>query len=831
MADPQFAPPQPPPLTPSAPPAPPPTLGTPASWDDVITGIAKKYQVDPRLALAVAKTESSMNPAAVSRAGARGIMQLMPETAARHQVNVNDPADVVRGGVEELRDLLNTHNNDVVMALRRYNASPTAPREATDPYVQKVLGMIKPSTETPAPGTTPATTPTTPTAPTTPPTSWDIFSHEATKGLRDLWGAAKAGVVAAGRGADTFLRDPEGSSVAAAKAVGHGAVDASNAVGWALEHPTDTAHKLFDTSTGRVRAAADRAAQAFQGGLNEPPGRGRLPALMQGGKEVGNTLLEAVNVPLDLMGGLGTRLSEGEQNIREGKYAEGAGKVTDVAAQTLGPEVLGKYGLPIPLRFKPHLLPEQQAAVDLLTRGGVKVDLGTTTGNRVARALQQHAESTLAGGGIGLVAKNERARAVANLGQRMADQVYPAIVTPGEAGIALRQGTSDAASALSRQASTAYDTVDRLAADPAHLHTVQTGTAPPPFYPPGQPRVPIFEPIQVPTDLRQVKAALQPIRDEIVAQMPLGQQQYSKGLQALDNVLALRDFEPVGTVEKNLGALKRAARGFDHPAFRSLEQGTAGIAVNEVSQAVDAAMATLGPQAQAALAEARGATKAKYAIEDLVDSMNKEKVQAFDTAVGTGDRHVEGLQELARVAPQTMPQVGRAVLDKIFEHATGLEKGWSREAGAARMWESLGPETKQILFGNRTRDLDRFFLGQKMLAASANPSMTSFSLSSLWSTLAAFGGSPFTAAAPQVAGGLFSALANSKGGVRFLTQGLRIPPGDTTRLTAWAVAAANRLHQTGDLPSQVGRPPTPPPGAPTPPPGPPPSVETNPEAR
>ena len=60
-------------------------------------------------------------------------MQLMPETEARWKVNPNDPADNIRGGMQELRALLDQHNGDVTMALRRYNGSPTAPDTATDP--------------------------------------------------------------------------------------------------------------------------------------------------------------------------------------------------------------------------------------------------------------------------------------------------------------------------------------------------------------------------------------------------------------------------------------------------------------------------------------------------------------------------------------------------------------------------------------------------------------------------------------------------------------------------------------------------------------------------
>lgn len=120
----------------------------PATWQDIITAEAKKQQVDPRLALAVADVESGTGRnVGPSSAGARGIMQLMPATAAKWKVNIDDPADNIRGGVSELKALLDEHNNDVTMALRRYNASPQAPTSVTDPYVQKVLSKLQPSTQ------------------------------------------------------------------------------------------------------------------------------------------------------------------------------------------------------------------------------------------------------------------------------------------------------------------------------------------------------------------------------------------------------------------------------------------------------------------------------------------------------------------------------------------------------------------------------------------------------------------------------------------------------------------------------------------------------------
>lgn len=135
---------------------------TSASWSDIIRAEATKQGIDPRLALAVSGVESSGNPTAVSPKGAIGLMQLMPETAQRLGVDPYDPIQNIQGGLRELKSLLDQHGGDVVLALRRYNGSPTAPQAATDPYVQAVLGRLSPQAQpagrlvSPAVGTSPS---------------------------------------------------------------------------------------------------------------------------------------------------------------------------------------------------------------------------------------------------------------------------------------------------------------------------------------------------------------------------------------------------------------------------------------------------------------------------------------------------------------------------------------------------------------------------------------------------------------------------------------------------------------------------------------------------
>lgn len=93
--------------------------------DDMIAYYADRYRLDASLVYAIIKVESDGNQYAVSSAGARGLMQLMPGTAREMGVNdIFDPAENIAGGTQYLSKLLNLYEGNLTLALAGYNAGP-----------------------------------------------------------------------------------------------------------------------------------------------------------------------------------------------------------------------------------------------------------------------------------------------------------------------------------------------------------------------------------------------------------------------------------------------------------------------------------------------------------------------------------------------------------------------------------------------------------------------------------------------------------------------------------------------------------------------------------
>lgn len=119
---------------------------------DYVNRYCRANQLSPALVHAIIKAESDGQRKAVSRKGAKGVMQLMPFTSKR--LNVNDPFDPIEnieGGVKYIKELLATFDGNIANAVAAYNAGPAAvkkyggvpPYEETRVYVRRVLNLYR----------------------------------------------------------------------------------------------------------------------------------------------------------------------------------------------------------------------------------------------------------------------------------------------------------------------------------------------------------------------------------------------------------------------------------------------------------------------------------------------------------------------------------------------------------------------------------------------------------------------------------------------------------------------------------------------------------------
>lgn len=126
-------------------------ITAPAVFDSHIEDAATRYGVSADLIAAIIEIESQFDPRAVSRRGARGLMQLMPATAA--SLGVGDPFDPrenIEGGVRHLRRLMDRFGNDLPLVLAAYNAGAQAvidhggipPYYQTRQYVKRILRRL-----------------------------------------------------------------------------------------------------------------------------------------------------------------------------------------------------------------------------------------------------------------------------------------------------------------------------------------------------------------------------------------------------------------------------------------------------------------------------------------------------------------------------------------------------------------------------------------------------------------------------------------------------------------------------------------------------------------
>ena len=580
----------------------------------------------------------------------------------------------------------------------------------------------------------------------------------------------------------------------------------SSAVGnwWDQVNPVKQLQGIGDT----IRALATHPRQTLTriGSANDAPRAAAVDAFKRGDYVEG--VRHGVNWLLNAIPGVGSTMEKASDEAQHGDLAGGIGTTLGIATNLALAKGLPK-SVPLGPRVATDLTPEEASAVQFADKEGIPLSAATRTGSKAAANLQASVANAPGGAKIAKQAAANTREALAATGERLAGEApapytppsgytldpAPAAVpstTPEAAGAGVASALGDLSQQQGRGATSAYTRLEQIENDPKNLQTMQNGSRTVQsgvLGPDGQPitsMVPITKQIALPVDMRSAKTALKPVLDRLEQEMPLAQQQASRGLQAIRNVIGQDDFVPASVADQNLSALKQLQREAVHPKTQFL----ANKAVSAVAPLVDDAVAQAGPEATNALNEGRALTKAKYATDATLDQLQTEPVRLFNQLTAQKDTAINLLRDVRSKAPSSMPAVGRAYLEGLLDSATS--EGGKPGAGTAySQWQKLGPQTKQILFPSEDArgELDNFFALAKKTAENPNPSGTAYVNGGRFIVEHPMTGIPYV-----INNNVLARLLFNPNKAKMLQTGLRMP----LRSPGRAIVSSSILRAAGD---------------------------------
>lgn len=312
--------------------------------------------------------------------------------------------------------------------------------------------------------------------------------------------------------------------------------------------------------------------------------------------------------------------------------------------------------------------------------------------------------------------------------------------------------------------------------------------------------VPITKEMALPVDMRPIKSQLKPMFDQMQTWMEPAKRNASAGFQAIKSIVEGPDYMPAEVAEQGLGGLKSLAREAKSPDLRNVNAGLGANAAKQLQALIDQTVSSAGPQAIDALKAGRISHAAKMGVSEVLASIREEPVQAFNQAVWAKDAGISKLRQVAKLAPDEMPKIGRAYVDNLLEKATA-EGGFDKEKGVLREWQNLGPQTKSILFRSPLliQDLDNFFMLAKKIAERPNTSNSAV-VGAMVAGLGYTWANPVSGVTMMLGSGALAEMMYSPRAVRALTNGMRVSLGNKT---AAALAASQILAVAGDKAQQL----------------------------
>ena len=339
-----------------------------------------------------------------------------------------------------------------------------------------------------------------------------------------------------------------------------------------------------------------------------------------------------------------------------------------------------------------------------------KADAIQATGQRIGAQVHSNALTAETGGAAVkadvAAASDAVMSAYTRLAEKLTQAVHPAPQTPFMAGEFASGSLNGKMAQWSRDQQTHYQALEKLIEDnPALIEDVVVEYVSPQTSPGFAPlKLPVTAKVQLPVQIGPVKDGLRSVYQDFIAdpEWTLPRRQASPGFNALEQLMNGPEAVPLVRADKMLSAIKRIARE---------KGGVAKLAVGQLEQQVQRALAKAGPEAVEHLRKGREATKAKYAVEEVLAKLKDEPVKTFSQLTEKFDGTYKVLESVVKEVPEVTPVLGRALVESILDIALAEGKfDFTKAAMMKQAWQQGGDKMKKLLFTPpEIQQLDKFF--------------------------------------------------------------------------------------------------------------------------
>jgi hypothetical protein len=475
---------------------------------------------------------------------------------------------------------------------------------------------------------------------------------------------------------------------------------------------------------------------------------------------------------------VGPVINEEAEAANQGDYAKAAGGTLGLAVQLGLGKAVERTGVPT-VRHGLARDPVTRYAESI----GARQNVGQATGSGFLSTVSHGAGYTPVGAIIEYLRAKKNRAVLAQAGGDVGQAVKPGPgMTPTEAGLDTEAALTARARTQGRIAGSNYGAVERAATDPRNARTVVPRRGAPPVS------------MAMPVDMRGIRTTLRPVWKQMQTFTDLTKQGIGDAIVSFRSLMEGDDFMPLMDAEKHLGALKKIMR-----ESTGNERRLATQAVKELQRTIDQTTAQAGGNANVALKIGRAATRAKYKTQKLIektfgkDADFREQGNPVDRMLASGDHNIQMLRRVRAQAPQALPGIARAFVDKLVE-----QKGAKMLAD----WKRLGAAKKALLFTPAQIEwLDNLTELSARLANNPNPSGSGTTLIAAESAGLGVGKGLLghflqsLVGPATLHGGWISYLLQSPAAVKFATRATRLAmdPATSGQLSAARLAQISAL--------------------------------------